>query len=156
MSKKIMMIALCIFLCASLLTACGQTGSPVQYDSLSDLSKAVGFNVANPQNLPEGYALAGYYAVGGNLAQIAYVNGENELIFAMTTLQKVECDLGTFDETKTADVNGVSFELGLLDGSVHLAVARAGSYTYAIYSKSGLTEDAVTQMAGGLGLSAQQ
>lgn len=156
MSKRIILIALCIIVSASLLTACGQTGTPVQYDSLSDLSKAVGFNVVNPQNVPEGYALAGYYAVGGNLAQIAYVNGENELIFAMTTQQKVECDLGTFDEIKTVDMNGVSLELSLSGGSVHLAAARAGGYTYAIYSRSGLTEEAITQMAGGLGIATQQ
>ncbi len=154
MRKRILLIALSIFLCVFLLTACAQAGTPVQYDSPSELSKAVGFNVVNPQNVPEGFALAGYYAVGENLAQIAYLNGENDLIFAMTDLKKIECGQGAFDQTKSVDVNGVSFELSLSDGSVHLAVAHAGGYTYAIYSKSGLAEDTVVQMAGGLGLAA--
>jgi hypothetical protein len=156
MSKRIVRIALSIILCASLLTACGETPAPVKYDSLSDLSNAVGFNVVNPIDVPDGYALAGYYAVGENLAQIAYVNGDNELIFAMTTLEKVECDLGTFDETKTAEVNGVGLELNFLGGSVHLAVARTGGYSYAIYSKNGLSEEEMIQLAGGMGLEAQK
>ena len=156
MSKRIILITLCVMVSASLLSACGQTATPVQYDSLSDLSKAVGFQVVNPQNIPEGYALAGYYAVGENLAQIAYVDGENGLIFAMTTLQKVECDLGTFDETKTVDINGLNLVLSLAGGTIHLAFARSGGYTYAFYSRSGLTEEEVAQLAGGLGLAAQQ
>jgi hypothetical protein len=153
MSKKIFPVLCCILLLAFVFTACSKTEEPVQYDSLSELSNAVGFDVVNPQSMPDGYALIGYYAVGGNLAQIAYVNGDKELIFAMTTLKKVECETGEFDQTETKDVNGIDFEYSMVGGSVVLAVARAGAYTYAIYARNGLTEEEMAQAAQGLGLS---
>ena len=153
MGKKIFLILISVLFCASILTACSQTAEPVQYDSLAELSGAVGFDVINPAGMPEGYALAGYYAVGDNLAQIVYVNGNNELIFAMTTLKKVECEFGDFDETKTVGVNGVYFDYSISGGSVRLAAARVGDYTYAIYAKNGLTEDEMKQAAIGLNLS---
>ena len=153
MSKKIFSVLICALLCVFLLTSC-QSAAPMQVGSLAELSQTVGFDVVNPMNIPDGYALAGYYAAGNNLAQIVYVNGENELIFAMTSLQKVECDLGGFDQTKSVDVGGVNFDLSLSGGSVHLAVAHAGGYSYAIYSKTGLSEDEITRMAGGLKLQA--
>ena len=152
MSRKIWAIILCAILCAAMLTACSSDTKPVQYDSLSELSKVVGFDVADPMTLPEGYALAGYYAVGNDLAQIVYVNGDIELIIAKTTLQKVECDFGEFEETKAVDVNGVSFDFSLSGGTVRLAVARAGGFSYAIYSKTGLTEPEMTDVAKSLAL----
>jgi len=153
MGKKIFLILSCVLFCASILTACAQPAQPVQYDSLSELSDAVGFDVINPAGMPDVYVLAGYYAVGGNLAQIVYVNGDNELIFAMTTLKKVECEFGEFDETKTVGVKGVYFEYSLSGGSVRLAAARMGDFTYAIYAKNGLSEDQMKQAAIGLNLS---
>jgi len=142
-----------VLFCASILTACSQAAEPVQYDSLSELSDAVGFDVIDPTGMPDGYVLAGYYAVGGNLAQIVYVNGDKEIIFAMTTQKKVECEAGDFDETKTVSVDGVSFEYSLSGGSVRLAAARAGAYTYAIYAKNGLAEEEMRLAAIGLNLS---
>jgi|GEM_PF-3635297 len=153
MAKKILLIFICLLLLVSALTACSKPTEPVQYDSLADLSKAVGFDVIDPSGMPEGYALAGYYSVGSKLAQIVYVNGDKELIFAMTPLKKVESEFGEFDETKDIGVNGVYFDFSYADGSVRLASARAGSYTYAIYAKAGLAEEEMKAAAVGLGLS---
>jgi hypothetical protein len=138
--------------CASLLSACGQEEKPVQYDSLAELSGAVGFDVINPEGMPDGYVLAGYYAVGDKLAQIVYVYGDAGLIFAMTPLKKVECSFDDFDETKTVNIDGIVYDYSLSGGSVRLAVARAGDYTYAIYAKDGLTEEEMRSAVIGLKL----
>ena len=152
MAKKAFVFIFCIVICAALLSACGQEEDPVQYDSLEELSGAVDFEVINPEGMPDGYVLAGYYAVGDDLAQIVYIYGDDELIFAMTTLKKVECSFNDFDETKIVNVGGIDYEYSLFEGNVHLAVAHAGEYTYAIYSKSGLSEEEMRQAVIGLKL----
>ena len=152
MRKKAFLILICVLFCASVLTACAQQEEPVGYDNIGELSDAVGFDVIEPSGMPEGYALAGYYAVGTGLAQILYVNGDKELIFAMTALKKVACETDEFEQTKTVGVNGVNFEYSLSGGSVRLATARVGDYTYAIYVKSGLSEEEMKQAVIGLGL----
>lgn len=154
MGKKILLVFVCVLICASLFQACSEPDQPVQYDSLSELSDAVGFDVINPAGMPEEYVLAGYYAVGSNLAQIVYVNGDSELIFAMTKLKKIESEFGDFDETKTVGVNGVYFEYSLSGGRVRFAAARAGEFTYAIFARDGLSEDQMKQAAVGLNLTA--
>ncbi len=152
MGKKILLILISVLFCAGVLTSCSQPEAPVQYDSLSELSDAVGFDVINPEGMPDEYVLVGYYAVGGNLAQIVYVNGDSELIFAMTKLKKVESAFGEFDETKTVGVNGVYFDYSLSGDSVRLAVARAENFTYAIFARDGLSEDQMKKAAVGLNL----
>ncbi len=152
MAKKVFVVLICVLICASLLSACKKEETPVHYDSLEELSDAVGFDVINPEGMPDGYVLAGYYAVGDHLAQVVYVRGNEELIFAMTTLKKVECDFDDFDETKTVNVGGIDYEYSLADGSVRLATARRGDYTYAVYAKNGLSEEEMRLAVIGLNL----
>ncbi|MEI6101852.1 MAG: DUF4367 domain-containing protein [Eubacteriales bacterium] len=108
------------------------------------------FDVINPRYVPEGYTFTGYYAQGKNVAQIVYVKGNDQLIFVMTTSKKVESDLGPFEETKSVAAGNVTFSMSLTGGLVHLAVAHVGQYIYAIYTKSGISEDEATRMAQGL------
>ena len=152
MVKKSVLVLLSVLVVLSFLTACSKAEEPVLYDSLSELSDAVEFDVINPQGMPDGYALAGYYSVGRNLAQIVYVNGNEELIFAMTPLKEIECAMEGFDKTGTKDIGGVEFEYSYAGEAVLLAVARTNAFTYAIYSKNGLSEEQMTQAAQGLGL----
>ncbi len=147
MRKKWMPVLMLLLACMIALTACaGNT----RYASLTELSKAVEFDVVSPGYVPDGYKAAGYFAQGKNIAQVVYVDGDKQLIFVMTTSKKVECDLGPFEKTKQVTAGGVQFTMSLTGGLVHLAVAQEGKYNYAIYSKTGISEEVATQIAQGL------
>lgn len=149
MRKKFISVFILFLVCALVLTACsGNT----RYKNLAELSKAVEFTVVQPAVVPDGYTAAGYFANGKNIAEIVYVNGDKQLIFVMTTSKKVECDLAPFEETKDVKAGGTLFTLSLSGGLVHLAVAQAGVYNYAIYSKTGISESDATRMAEGLNI----
>lgn len=147
MRKKFIPVIILLLICILALTACSDN---TRYASLSELSKAVEFNVVKPSAVPDGYKAAGYFSQGKNIAEIVYVNGDKQLIFVMTTSKKVECDLGPFEQTKTVQAGNVPFTMSLSDGLVNLAVAQVGEYNYAIYSKTGISEADATRMAKGL------
>lgn len=139
MIKKILAVAMTA-VCVLALAGCGAkiNGTPQRYDDTKSLSTAVDFKVIQPGYIPEGYALAGYYAVENKIAEILYVSGEEELIFAMTKAKNVASDLGEFDSEQEYEFNGNTFTYSMRGGVVHLIVSNKNDMKYIIYSKNGI------------------
>ena len=114
-------------------------GEPVPYDDIVELSEAVGFDVLEPASLPDGYVLSGYYCVGDAVAELLYMSGDNQIIYAMSKVKNITRDIEDYDEIVEQDINGHKAKLTLKDGYVMLGVMQIGDYSYSIYSQSGLS-----------------
>ena len=153
MFKRVFLGVLCIIM--SLAAAgCVQkiSGTPVRYDNLDELSAVVGFDVIEPAVLPEGYVLAGYFAIEDKVAEVLYMNGDNELIYAMSSVKNIESDIADIDQVKTEEIAGKQFELSYKDGYILLAVTEQDGFTYTIYTQAGLSTGEFNLIAAGIAL----
>ena len=126
-------------------------GTPVAYDSLTELSDAVGFDVLEPTSLPESYVKAGYFCMDGVVAEILYMSGENQIIYAMTQIKNIKSDVAEYDEVKETQIDGHNVRLTLKDGYVMLGVMEKDGFTYSIYTQAGLSEGEFELIAKGFG-----
>ena len=131
-------------------------GEPVPYDDIDELSEAVGFTVLEPASLPEGYVLTGYYCVGDAVAELLYMSGDNQIIYAMSKVKNITSDIEDYDEIVEQDINGHRAKLTLKDGYVMLGVMQIGDYSYSIYSQSGLSTGEFKLIAETFGLKPEE
>ena len=148
MNKRILPILICILICFALFVSCDQvdSSSPIQYDDIYELAEKVGFKIVEPTYIPDGYALAGYFSMDKKIAEIVYADGEEKLIYAMTSIKKIESDFDEFDETKDIEIDGLKAEVNLIGGKAHLGILYGKVYNYAFYSKLGLEEAVMKQL----------
>lgn len=149
MKNKIWALIAVLIICSLFLCACSSkiSGELVRYDDIKSLSEAVGFQVRGPSVLPDGYALAGYFAVEDKIAEILFVRGEEEIIFVMTEAKDVQMESGICEEEKKIELGGNEFTFDITDGKVYLATTRKDGLTYAVYSNSGMSEEDMTHIA---------
>ena len=113
------------------------------HETLADMEAATGFAFSAPETA-NGLSATAYRSMEG-LAEVDY--GEGRL-----TLRKGEGDgdvsgvFTTYAEEKTLEINGVSVTAGGESGAYMLARWTDGGYSYSVYSESGLTEQALTEI----------
>ena len=153
MKKKYLGIIILTVMCIMVFSGCSEpiSGEPVAYDSADELSEAVGFEVLEPASLPEGYIKSGYFSLDDSVAEILYMSGANQIIYAMSKVKNIECDIEDYDEIVVTEIDGHKVELMLKDGYVLLGVMTKGEYTYSIYAPSGLSEGEFELIAKGFG-----
>ena len=157
MKKKIFSAAVLIIIALMIFAGCEPIkGEPVPYDEIEELSEAVGFEVIEPASLPEGYIKSGYFSVGGAVAEILYMSGDNQIIYAMSKVKNITSDIDDYDEIQETDINGHKAKLTLKDGYVMLGVMRIGDYTYSIYSQSGLSTGEFKLIADTFGMKPEE
>ncbi len=109
------------------------------HDSLAELAKAVGFDIKAP-TVPAGYKTDAYIDISGELAEVFYTNGTDNLLYRISKGEGDNSgDYNTYAAKKTVDVNGVSVEMRGGD-KVNVAVWSNGGYAFSLSSEQGLAE----------------
>lgn len=151
MKKKCLSILVILVIIIMLFAGCSQPieGQPVAYDSLAELSQKVGFDVVEPVTIPATYVKSGYYCLGDSVAEILYLSGDNQIIYAMSQIKNVKSDIEDYDEITEININGSKAKLTLKDGYVMLGVVEKGEFAYSIYSQTGLSQGEFMLIAEG-------
>ena len=109
------------------------------HESLAELAKAVGFDIKAP-TVPAGYETDAYIDISGELAEVFYANGTDNLLYRVSKGEGDNSgDYNTYAAKKTVDVNGVSVEMRGGD-KVNVAVWSNGGYAFSLSSEQGLAE----------------
>ena len=112
------------------------------HDSLTELAKAVGFDIKAP-TVPAGYEADAYIDISGELAEVFYVKGDDTLVYRVSRGEGDNSgDYNTYSNKKTVDVNGVSVELRGND-KVNVATWSNGGFAYSVSAKQGISETEV-------------
>ena len=112
------------------------------HDSLTELAKAVGFDIKAP-TVPAGYEADAYIDISGELAEVFYVKGDDTLVYRVSKGEGDNFgDYNTYSNKKTVDVNGVSVELRGND-KVNVATWSNGGFAYSVSAKQGISETEV-------------
>ena len=112
------------------------------HDSLTELAKAVGFDI-KALTVPAGYEADAYIDISGELAEVFYVKGDDTLVYRVSRGEGDNFgDYNTYSNKKTVDVNGVSVELRGND-KVNVATWSNGGFAYSVSAKQGISETEV-------------
>ena len=112
------------------------------HDSLTELAKAVGFDI-KALTVPAGYEADAYIDISGELAEVFYVKGDDTLVYRVSKGEGDNFgDYNTYSNKKTVDVNGVSVELRGND-KVNVATWSNGGFAYSVSAKQGISETEV-------------
>lgn len=111
-------------------------------ESLEALSDALGYSVSLPAELPEGFALSSLNIYRGDIAELVYLSGEEELTF-----RKAEGELPVFydgepDQTLHCRIYGEEVLFHCTDGTVVYTSVSSGGYAYAVYAQMTLPQAA--------------
>ena len=112
------------------------------HDSLTELAKAVGFDIKAP-TVPAGYEADAYIDISGELAEVFYVKGDDTLVYRVSRGEGDNSgDYNIYSSKKTVDVNGVSVELRGND-KVNVATWSNGGFAYSVSAKQRISETEV-------------
>lgn len=112
------------------------------HDSLTELAKAVGFDI-KALTVPAGYEADAYIDISGELAEVFYVKGDDTLVYRVSRGEGDNSgDYNTYSNKKTVDVNGVSVELRGND-KVNVATWSNGGFAYSVSAKQRISETEV-------------
>lgn len=112
------------------------------HDSLTELAKAVGFDIKAP-TVPAGYEADAYIDISSELAEVFYVKGDDTLVYRVSRGEGDNSgDYNTYSNKKTVDVNGVSVELRGND-KVNVATWSNGGFAYSVSAKQRISETEV-------------
>lgn len=155
--KKLIVILLCAVM-ALMLVACGgksvtdlQIPNPfVDCKTLEEAQKLAGFDIALPDNMPEGYSRSAIRAVKDTMIEIIYKNGGNEIrIRKGTGSEDISGAYNEYTVTDTVTVGSLQVTMKGDDGKVNVATWVNGKYAFAItinLEGAGVGKDVVSDM----------
>ena len=124
-----------------------QIPSPLtEHDTLAELEKAVGFQIAQPA-MPQGYTVTNLSDIGGELAQVLYANGTNdELVYRISRGSGDNSgDYTVYSNRTELQAKGVSVHLRGED-TIRIAYWSCDGFAYSISASEGLTQEQVMQI----------
>lgn len=140
--KKLFTIILCAIMVLSF-TACSQKSDNTQIPNpfldcktLKDAEKIAGFKVTPPDKIPEGYTEDVIQAIKGDLVQIIYKNGENEITFRQAKkgkeIEDISGDYNEYDEKNTIMIGDLEVVIKGNGGKVSNALWTNGEFIFSI------------------------
>jgi len=113
----------------------------VDCKTIKDAEEIAGFKVTTPDKIPEGYTENVIQAIKGDLVQIIYKYGENEITFRQAKKgeenEDISGDYNVYSEKNTIMTGGLEVVIKGNDGKVSNALFTNGDYIYSITANPG-------------------
>lgn len=94
----------------------------VTYNSIDEAKTAMNWHFAAPSNLPRGYGIKAVTVIDNSLAQVTYVNNDEEIVYRT---EKGENDISgnyaAYEMVETVSINGMMVTVKGADANIELA-----------------------------------
>lgn len=118
----------------------------VDYDTIEEAQKAVGFSVQLPTKVT-GYEKDAISVMDGKVLQIVYRNGDAEICIRKAAgKDDISGVYESYTKVEKVTAGDVQAELRGDGTKVYVAVWTSGSYTYAVYASAGMTKADMTTL----------
>jgi predicted secreted protein len=113
----------------------------INYSTIEDARKAVGFVFAVPSVMPDGYNRKDIIVIGGDLAEIFYSKDNNEILYRTAKGEAdISGDYNTYDETNTVAVGDIKVTCKGSKGSMNLATWSVNGISFSLSFKAAVSE----------------
>ncbi len=165
--KKLITLTLCAVMALSV-TACSNNNPPKKDDpqkqtssqqipnpwvdcqTIADANELAGFTVILPKTIPDGYTQKTIQAVKGDMVQIIYENGEDQIVFRQAKEgDDISGDLTEYKENNTLTIGSLKVTAKGNDGKINTATWINGECSFAITANpggKGLDNQAINDM----------
>ena len=128
----------------------GMANPFVDYETLDEAKKAIKFSAKTPSYTPSGYKLDNISVMSGEMLQLIYKNGEDEICFRTEkTAEDISGDYNEYKNNTVKKINGIETKLrGNKD--IAGAVWQDGDTAYSIYANKEISETEITKIAESL------
>lgn len=112
-----------------------------EHKTIDELNKAVGFDIKLPK-IGDDYKITFISDISGDLAQVVYSNGSNEITYRMSKgNDDISGDYNVYNNIKIVELNGTKVTLKGDEGKYRLALWTKDNYAYSL----GFYDNAVTE-----------
>lgn len=123
----------------------------VDYNTLVELSKAVGFPVPEINQIPFEVEEVTYTAYGKELAQIDYANNENSITFRKSVGKEDNSgDYNEYSNIKEISTDKLTITIKGNSDRYNLAIWEKDGYSYSLQSTVGVSETEMVEMVNGI------
>lgn len=120
-----------------------------EYQNPEEMEQELGFSVPDPETLPIRYTRKEYSSITGNLAQIAYFDGEERCMIFRKSSAEGDCsgNYNRFECEKKIAVDGIRDITVKMNGNkAYLAVWSDGTFSWSIDDEQGVSENQMAEM----------
>ena len=116
----------------------------LDFTTLEDAEADAGFEMTVPATI-DGYKLAVYRSMAGDMLEVRYTAGEEEVNVRKSHDTYDGDNSGVYGDykTKTAEVNGATVTVHTQDGTPYIATWTVDGYSYSVYASAGMDEAAL-------------
>lgn len=126
----------------------GVVSDIVEYNTIEELSEAVGFNVPEINQIPFKVEEVTYTAYWKELAEIVYANEKDTITFRMSVGNEDNSgDYNKYSTIKEALINELTVTIKGNSGRCNLAIWEKDGYVYSLQSSLGVSETEILEMA---------
>ena len=122
----------------------------VEYKSIEAAKKELSFNAPVPSKMPEGYELKYIETISGDVFQLVYTNGKNEICYrAAEGSEDISGDYNVYKDIKKVNAGGIEVELRNNKDTASAIWQKAGM-TFSLFSYDELSENDIITIVSGI------
>lgn len=132
-----------------------QIPNPItEYKTVEDAEKATSFKAKLPSKLPDGYKMSFISVISGEILNIFYSSGTNEICYRMAKGDEdISGDYNIYDDILAVQIGGLAVTVRGSGGLYSSAVWHDGEFSCSLYSTTGLDESEFTKIIKSMQLS---
>lgn len=110
----------------------------VEYSSVEEVKNAVDFDFNVITEIPEGYEIDKISAIGNEIVQISYTNGENEICYRVAKgIDDISGDYNKYPSSTNITIGETQVTMRGTEDNINVATWNNGEFTFAICIDAG-------------------
>jgi hypothetical protein len=119
----------------------------VNYNTIDEARKAVGFTFAVPSVMPDSYNMKDIIVISNDLAEVFYYKGDNCILYRTAKgNDDISGDYNIYTEKKTITIGNAKITCKGENGSIKLATWSNDGISYSLSFKEGIDENGLTKV----------
>ncbi|BAU28450.1 uncharacterized protein DUF4367 [Aneurinibacillus soli] len=129
----------------------GMPNPLVNYSTLDEVRKAVGFTFAVPATLPDGYQMKDIIVISNDLAEIFYLKGDKKIVYRTAKVNAdISGDYNVYDKVKTITVGNTEITVKGKSDSINLATWTKDGVSFSLLFDEAVNEKALSTIIGSI------
>lgn len=123
----------------------------VNYSTLDEARKAVGFTFAVPATLPDGYQMKDIIVISNDLAEIFYLKGDKQIVYRTAKgTADISGNYHVYDKVRTITVGKTEITVKGKSDGIHLATWTSDGVSFSLSFDEAVNEEVLSTIIGSI------